>query len=1731
MNVTPIYQLGYFVPNLSTASNLDLDKNRFITIENQLYNVYNIFGNGIAPVYDNMGAQLNSWTISVVPNEQAVQISSGKGHINYTYAETSNPVQINLSLPLNAITGTYRFYFYAIETDTTPVDKTVNFISSLTQIVDPVNYIGLGAADLVIDTAAGTFTLTVYNDSAHGRQVISVLASLSDLVKNHLHVGGSNEPSPIDLGAHVTGFLSSNNIDYIDANKISTGTLDPNRLPLIDHNSLLNIGTLTHQQIDSLLAALQSPDATYQLSNYGIVNRLQLILALKKQSGFFNIDGEQWNVILYMPYTQLAGFVDTSLINNKPVTTATIDTTAHRVYGVTGIARQSYVIKVNSTQDFFTALFTAQDSIPNPLVTTNVTVTGVNSTPIAGTINNPYGVTGSATSIYVSSFQDSFISQFTPQGNFVQRKINFDPNLNLNTPLALHYDSGSDNLYIADTLNNRIIVTDGSLINNKAQIGYNGGRGQQGNDQGGFAFPKGVYGLGNTFYVSDSGNNQIQKFYWPSGQAPYWVATYKYANSGSTIQNIYQPLSDPRGIIATTINSNNYLFISDYGNHRVLIGIETYTNNIPALNITQILGANSAGFNIYNTSLLSYSSNSVGVGAQFGFSTSVNGTISTILVTNAGTGYSTNDQFNLTYNGQSAGYFLINTDGTGHVTQAYVSNGISTSDLKGFSHPQGLAFTNKGNLLDLLIVDTDNNRVINYTAPSGIGYGVTNNKFLAQYSFGIAGITSDTSSAIYFERPANIFAQPGFTTAFVSDSLNNRIHSISTSVSFSNSNGLGFTAFTFGVADTSLTSGGVTLSKPDSYLSVASAWNLSNKPSTWTYGIYQSVTAGIEGGRTDKYNFIYNSYPAFQYEDKIAVAISTLDENFITGATLGDIYCYLIFDNNSANGNLINFNLTPSGSSLNSIRISTIQPLRSLVSNGTYASGPTSVAKIFNLSAFTGQNGGVQPQIFGFGFLWSTQYGWLNNDQFGLEFILPPFPSNTLYTSYPKVLEYQQTNALTNDSIFAFNANQYATSGYFVFRYDAGPGGAAIFDYAIFEYSTPASANGQAKITFNYRTADNIGDLNSNGNWQNYGYDVAIGIVSGEALSINKQARYIDLIFYLQSSADRFEPPTISSISLFFNVNGIANGIIYDTNVNNSSVTTYPRFKWSQGNSSNIEILPVDNDNTQSYQIQIADTTKINNYFYLSTDSLKFGNSDFSSFLDINNNYYLSPYQNFIGSAPALLNPQHYISNGAGGYFIADTDNDRVLEVDSNGQFLSAIQGNIKLCRLDRDFVILGVYYNPTTMQIYALFSQYLAFAANYIQYLSVKIDGVNYPLSDPTYFKYLSDGSILAGLYKINANSQSATFYATVTPAMDLIIKAGGPCYFQIDQSSVIPFTLANPRSDSFASDAETFTYTTTSFNEFQYNSLFGIGTILDYQPNVTIVSSDPTVFANNTSTPSTVLWSYYPSPNYASSYSVLITVGNIFVDNIFKPIHVDYTDAGSLIISTVGNNSIRAYDSSFNSLYTIGQSNFVFNEKLGGSTVVLDRGFNQPGNSLLIAQPSIDYSTSNPSIGLNTSPSYIYVYNRNKNYFINKFEFNSTVAKAIPDSNEYVAILYDWAGLGLRSKLVRIKPDSTTDFVLNNVLNKPVSLNSQLNGKYYVTDTTGQLGNIFFRKFISDGSGNTIGVANTGSGSGNSSGGNTSGNPTGGNNFNGGTSTGGKLPGSGGSGGGNNGGTPGGA
>ncbi len=1667
MTETPIYQLGYFVPNMIIGDDLDMDKNRFTTIENQLYNIYNIFGNGVLAVFDENGAQIPSWILSAVPSAKTVQVSTGKGHVNYKYAETTTEINVDLALPGGATSGTFIYYFYAQENDETATLKSVDFIYSLTQLDEDPGYVGLGAAELIVNTD-GSFTLNTYNTAEYGRQDISLYTSLTSLVKNHVHIGGPNNPAPIDLSAHVTGFLTSDNIDQLDLSKVTKGTLDPNRLPQIDHQSLINIGTLTHDQIDSLLASIQYPDNNYKLSDYGIVNRLQIILLLKKQTGFFNIDGEQLNTIFYLPYTQLEGFVD---LDN---TTALVNNEIHRVYGTTGLARQSNSIKINSTQDFNTALFYAQDSISSP-TTTNIEVTGVTTTSAVGTINIPYGVSGSANTVYISSAQDSFVSSFSTNGSYINRRIDFDPNLNLNSPLGLYFDNSNNYLYIADTYNHRIIVSDPSFSSVIAKIGANNGSGVPGAGNGaGFNLPKAVYGMGNTFYVADSGNNQIQQYLWVSG-VPYYQRSYQF--SANTIRGINQSLNDPRGLYTTSVGSDNYFFVSDYNNHRVLCGI--LTNN--AIEVFQVLGQNSAGLGISNTSLITFApySNVKGTGANFTFQINSNNMISSIGISNSGLNYSNNDSFTLNYIGQPNGYFKVKTDSGGFITTAFVEYGISTTANLGFNHPQGIAFSQTGSRLDLIICDTDNNRVINYTASVGLG----STQFTYGYSFGTSGTQGINSDNIYLNRPTNLLVQSGFTTMFVADSLNNRIHRLGTS--FVSSSVTGFSTFTFGIADTSISSGGITLSKPLGYVGISTPSTAGSSVEGWFVG--ERITQGtqFQADSIERYSYTIFAPRIFSIQDTVAVAVATLNET--TGASLGEIDCYLIFKDDFGGGTVIDFNLT-NNANRNQIKISSLYPLRS--SSSTEAE----IFQFPSLTLFTDQ---PNPSIIGFGFKWSTATGWTNNEALQLGWYLPRFNSTLLQVNYPRVYSYRQSNGL-NNSIFAFNANKFAGTGTFVFRFDAGVAGNATFDNVIYNYITPYSPKGTSNIRFYYRVADTLDQLNITSWTIN-----PINPVSGGSYDLNKTGRFIDLIFVLNAaSVDSLAAPVISSIALNYSVFGNSTGIIYDTNVNNAPQGVYPRLKWSQGQSFNLNILPINNDSNQNYEISIKDTSKIGKNIYLSSNNLVFASGAVSeNFVDVNNDLYISPYQAFAGLETGLLNPQYYYPTQNSGYFIADTDNDRVIEVDSEGQFIRAIQGNIKLTRTDRAFAILGAFYNTNTKQIYLTFSQYIVFGPSYLEKLSVFVNGLTYQLANPAYFDQVN-----YGLFNVNINNQSATFYINVTNSMDaILVQNPNIARFQIQNPATdAPFQVpVGTRSDNLDPEDYTISYSTDPKNEFITDNRYGVGTIINSSGSFVVSYPDPVNFGN--AGPETAeLWSYWQGinqiPNYSNFYSIPIQVKLIYFDNIFKPIHLDYTDAEVLVVSTVGNNAIRAYDSDFIPGYKISLDKFTFNEKLGGSTVVLDRGVDEPGNVLLVSQP-----------GLTTTDieGKVLIYNRNSASLINQFSYvGFDAVQAYPQDNDFVILLNDRLS-SLRSKLLKIGQDGTTKYSVTNQFSRPVSLDVSEDDNYYVTDLTGQYGTIFFRTFVEDGAGTSSGQT-TGSGGSATGGGNFGGQIPGGGGGTGGTGTG---------------------
>lgn len=292
MGNTPFYNLGYIEPSQDLSKNLDLDELRFRAIDTQLYSLYQTFRNGIIEDSNNN----ISWQIETYADDNKflkVSVTAGKGHVSFKAAEITESRDIPLPvIPTDATE--VKIWFYAVENANTPVTKDVDFIASLIKIDDTDNYINVGGVTVNVNNN----TIIVFEDD---RQIINLFSSISDLIKRHKHIGGSVNPAPINLQSHVRNSLSGENIENLNLDSVTQGKLDASRLPTISHNTLSDKGNLSHSQLDSLLNQYLEVDSTYRLSDLAITNRLQTLVALKKQSGFEYIDSTQLNTIVYVP--------------------------------------------------------------------------------------------------------------------------------------------------------------------------------------------------------------------------------------------------------------------------------------------------------------------------------------------------------------------------------------------------------------------------------------------------------------------------------------------------------------------------------------------------------------------------------------------------------------------------------------------------------------------------------------------------------------------------------------------------------------------------------------------------------------------------------------------------------------------------------------------------------------------------------------------------------------------------------------------------------------------------------------------------------------------------------------------------------------------------------------------------------------------------------------------------------------------------------------------------------------------------------------------------------------------------------------------------------------------------------------------------------------------------------------------------------------------------------------
>jgi len=325
---TRYYGIGFFDfgDNLGTDFSGQVEIDRFVFIDKQLYGLMSLFGNGV----------VSGWNVTATESF-TIGINEGYGNINFMAGRTAFPVSIP-NIPPNSIV-----YVYAKTRTRTSFTEEIEFIidASSTLAESDLNFI------LLAKITTGNVSIESIDESV--RQEIGFIELIKAAIRLHKHRGGSLNPSKIDLEEEVKGQLPSFRIADFDAEKITTGTFDLARMPLLDHQDLQNVGLLTHPQLDTFVKSLEASN-TELFGEIGTSNLLQLIIAAKLiyedvDSSFYTgtkIDEHMINELVVIPGVTTNDYID---FDN---TTATVDLEQHYVEGVPPTTGTSFYVNYDT---------------------------------------------------------------------------------------------------------------------------------------------------------------------------------------------------------------------------------------------------------------------------------------------------------------------------------------------------------------------------------------------------------------------------------------------------------------------------------------------------------------------------------------------------------------------------------------------------------------------------------------------------------------------------------------------------------------------------------------------------------------------------------------------------------------------------------------------------------------------------------------------------------------------------------------------------------------------------------------------------------------------------------------------------------------------------------------------------------------------------------------------------------------------------------------------------------------------------------------------------------------------------------------------------------------------------------------------------------------------------------------------------------------------------------------
>jgi hypothetical protein len=276
---------------------------------------------------------------------------------------------------------------------------------------------------------------------------------------------------------------------------------------------------------------------------------------------------------------------------------------------------------------------------------------------------------------------------------------------------------------------------------------------------------------------------------------------------------------------------------------------------------------------------------------------------------------------------------------------------------------------------------------------------------------------------------------------------------------------------------------------------------------------------------------------------------------------------------------------------------------------------------IFDISGFERSN------INNIGFYVSTQNGWDTSK---------PFDFNI--------------DAMTLDK-----GNLYERSGYL--RAVFGNGLAYGFKNVEWDSILPSGTALKSRT----RVSNTLNDLNSS-TWSDYssvsGYDIV--------LPSDELYKYIEIELFLESSDDLKFSPYVNSFSLKYNASDVDGNITFDTQED-----------WESGNSFNMDL-------TSEPGTIKTNIENLNNLYYGSESKMVQLDENKDELFNIKGTYLPRSTNQVLNNEPSGLGLITGLSKGDNdSIWLSDADNDRIIEIDSNGNLISGFYGSFLTEPLD----------------------------------------------------------------------------------------------------------------------------------------------------------------------------------------------------------------------------------------------------------------------------------------------------------------------------------------------------------------------------------------------------------------------------------------------------------------